>query len=224
MGRYISSYALNIDEVNNVFGSKNFKKFGAVKKARTFFNYDDMTGVASPISVMDAVEDFFLGIKHSAPDEVYSCAVLLLCDALRTALPKSLQIQMGDQTGLINKCLVNDFKMPKTLKIEEILFNVDFRHLFKKPLFIPATFARLTEMGSRDIDLPLIGLWTHSRVRDAQEMFARIQISENEIKTLEKSKDINTRVLGLTYRNIRDLLADIDFCAGKDLGMIHFSY
>ena len=224
MGRYISSFGLNIEEVNTAFSGKDFKKISAIKKARTFFNYDDMTGVPSPISVMEAVECLMLGIKQDAPSEVYNCAVLLICDALRIALPKRLQIQMGDQTNLLNNCLVNNFKMPTTTKIEEILFNVDCRNLLKRPLVIPKTFAAVSQTGVDDINLPLIALWPHARVRDAQEMFVRIQISEKDIKTLEKSKDTETRVTGLMYRHIRDMLVNIDHCAYRKLGMIHFSY
>ena len=224
MGRYISSFGLNIEEINNAFAGKDFKKISAVKKARTFFDYDDMAGVSSPISVTEAAEDLMLGITHNAPNEVYNCAVLLMCDALRIALPKRLQIQMGDQTNLINKCLINDFKMPQTIKIEEILFNVNCRNVFKKPLFIPKAFASVSETGVEDINLPLIAIWPHARVRGVQEMFVRIQISEKDIRTLEKSKDTETRVTGLMYRHIRDLLLDIDRCAYRKLGMIHFSY
>jgi hypothetical protein len=224
MGRYISSFGLNIEEINNTFAGRDFKKINAVKKARVFFNYDDMAGVPSPISVMEAAENLMLGIAYDAPREVSSCAVLLICDALRIPLPKRLQIQMGDQTDLINKCLVNDFEMPAAIKIEEILFNVDCRSVFKKPLFIPKTFAAVSEMGVEDINLPLIAIWTHSRVMDAQEMFIRVQISEKEITTLQKSKDINTRVTGLMYRNISDMLVNINHCAYRKLGMIYFSY
>jgi hypothetical protein len=224
MGRYISSFGLNIEEVNNTFSGKDFKKINTIKKARTFFNYDDMTGVPSTVSVLEAMEDLMLGIKHDAPNEVYSCAILLICDALRITLPKRPQIQMGNQTNLINKCLVADFKMPKTTKIEEILFNVNCRNLFKRPFFIPKTFASLSETGAEDINLPLIAIWTNARASDVQEMFVRIQISDHDIKALEKSKDTNARITGLIYRNIRDLIVNINYCAYKKLGMIHISY
>jgi hypothetical protein len=224
MGRFITSFGINVDAINAVFGSKNQKKFASVKKTRTYFHYDEMVGEPSPITVIQAVEDFFFSKLHEAPEAVYSCALLYLCDALRIPVPEKLHIQSGDQIDLINKSLIEDFNMPKTTKIEELIFSTDCYHTFKKSLVMPETFARINSPGYDNMNSPMLALWSPARTRDAQQIFARVHVFEKEIKKLERSKTTEGKLKGVIHRNIRDFLTDVDFCVLRGLGMIHFSY
>jgi hypothetical protein len=224
MGRFITSFGINVDAINAVFGSKNQKNFVAVKKTRTYFHYDEMVGESSPITVIQAVEDFFFSRTHDAPEAVYSCALLYLCDALRISVPEKLHIQSGDHIDLINKSLIEDFHMPKNTKIEALIFNTDCYYTFKKSLVMPETFARINSSGYGSMNSPMLALWSPSRTRDAQQIFARVHVLEKEIKKLERSKTTEEKLKGVIHRSIRDLVADIDFCVLHGLGMIHFSY
>jgi hypothetical protein len=225
MGRYISPFGLNIDGINALFGCKNKAKLTAIKKARTFFDYEELTGTRASISVFDAVQDFLFAKKHDAPEAVYYTALLLMCDALKVPLPQPQRIQLGEQSDIINRYLVSDFGAPETQKIEQLMFDVDATHIFKKPLVLPATFARFSDTDHvACLNLPMIGIWTHAQVEAMGRMFASAAITDAEIKTLGKSKSQESKLKSIAYRDIQEFASNIVFCAFRGLGMIFFSY
>jgi hypothetical protein len=225
MGKFITSSGLDIDKINAAFGSRDKKILAAVKKARTFFDYDDMADAATEFSVFDAVDDFVFVKAHDAPDVVYCCGLLLLCDAFKIALPYAQRIQIGEHVDLINKYLAEDFAVPETAKFERLVFSSDCRNTFKKALVIPPSFARFSEDDYTDcLNSPMIALWSCARVQDARQIFGRVSITKKDIKTILKGKSLDDKLKGAAYRTIMEFTANIDYCAARNLGMIHASY
>jgi hypothetical protein len=115
--------------------------------------------------------------------------------------------------------------MPKTLKLEKLIFNSDCRGVFQKPLVIPPTFARLTNDNDCSyMNLPMIAVWPYTRVKDIQQIFARVVITEKDIKAVQKGKLLDDKLKGAVYRTIMDFIDNINYCAARDLGMLYMSY
>jgi len=206
MGYYIFSCGINTAEILSVFGCKDTKVQDKVKASGIFKNYSDFLPEGYKTTPAKALDDIINSNEYDYNSSfAYGYALISICMALGKKVPYNQEIKLGFETDYINKALKEDFGI--NLEIEEILLpdNTTFP--------IPPVK-----------DWPLIGVISNNKLQILQEIFSKINITDERIEELTEGETEEEEEKGYAYEHIRGIMENINFCLENNLDLVSFCH
>lgn len=204
MDYYIFSYAIDVNQVIQSFGSKNSSLLENIQKEPLFKNYN-LQNTNMYVSLEDAAYHIIYDKPYREKSgSVYWYAFITICGYFSKELPYSSDILLGWQTDLCDELMVSelgvDLSVPQLLLNEEGSFN-------------------LPRVG-----VPMFGLVSYTKMMDIAKLMNRVNIEDVTISSMFKNYSSEDDCKAIAYETIKGLKENVDFCCDKKYSLVSFCH
>lgn len=205
MGLYIFSYGVDLQQVRQLFASKDEAAFQAIQATDTFDNYADQDSDDS-VSTEEALRQIIYGEPYDAQSaESYGYALICICDYVGVNLSDDgIDFKLGYVTDLLDEYLGSDFDVPDFLATNTF-FDGDLN------LGLPVIE-----------DTPIIGVMPDADLDMLHQGLQSFSTTDEEIAKWLKSSTRQEEDKGVAYETIKVLKKQVDYC--KEHGVQLVSY
>lgn len=205
MEYYIFSYAIDVGEVKQVFGSKDATLFENIQNEEVFRHYSAQS-TDNYVSLENALHQIIYDETYRKRSEsTYWYAFIAICSYFSKQLPFDQDIQLGEETDLIDDFIQKDFDIDITLVA---LLLDDF----------PETNLPTITY------LPMVGFISDAKIESIATTMNEIDINEIDIKNLLSTNNDRDERKALIYEYIKGIQSNINFCYTHNLSLISFCH